>query len=73
VKLFQRDKAALGWQDQGIPVPAGHGERIAGVARPFIYALRAGVPLYTAEEGRIAVEMIRASYETAETGHRVLL
>ena len=73
VKLFQTDKADLGWQDQGIPVPSAHGERIAGVARPFINALRAGVPLCTAEEGRIAVEMIRASYEAAETGCRVLL
>ncbi|MCC6729087.1 MAG: Gfo/Idh/MocA family oxidoreductase [Chthonomonadales bacterium] len=73
VRLFQADRADLGWQDQGIPVPASHGERIAGVARPFVDALRAGAPMCSAREGRVAVEMILASYESAETGHRVIL
>src|SRR5437660_3801743 len=36
IKLYQSAKPELGWQDQGIPIPVGHGERIAGVARPFI-------------------------------------
>ena len=71
VKMFQTEKAELGWQDLGLPVPGGHGERIAGVARPFIDALKAGKPMCTAQEGRISVEMSLASYHAAETGQRV--
>ncbi len=71
VKLYESAQAALGWQDLGLPIPAGHGERIAGVARPFIDAYRAGVPLCTAREGRQSVEMCLAAYESARTGCRV--
>jgi predicted dehydrogenase len=72
VKLFQSDKAEMGWQDQGVPIPTGHGERIAGVARPFIDALKAGVPLCSAGEGRISVEMVLGAYQAASAGKRVL-
>ncbi|MFH1085418.1 MAG: Gfo/Idh/MocA family oxidoreductase [Chloroflexota bacterium] len=71
VKLYQRDKHALGWQDLGLAIPASHGERIAGVARPFIEALKAGQPLCTAQEGRLSVEMALACYASARTGRRV--
>lgn len=71
VKLFQSEEAELGWQDLGLPIPAGHGERIAGVARPFVDALKAGTPLCTAQEGRVSVEMCLAAYRSAETGRRV--
>lgn len=73
VKLYQADKAELGWQDLGLPIPASHGARISGVARPFINALKAGAPMCTAEEGRISVEMCLAAYRAAETGQRVHL
>ena len=73
VKLFQADRPELGWQDQKIAVPAGQGERIAAVARPFIDALKAGEPLCSANEGRQSVEMVLAAYEAAETGRRVML
>jgi predicted dehydrogenase len=73
VKLYRSDWAELGWQDQGLPIPAGHGERISGVARPFIDALKAGKPMCTAREGRVSVEMVLAAYESAETGRRVML
>jgi len=73
VKLYQADRPELGWQDQGLPVPASHGERIAGVARPFMDALRADAPMCPAREGRISVEMVLAAYESAETGQRVML
>lgn len=71
LKLYQKDKAELGWQDLGVPIPSGQGDRIAGVARPFIDGLRTGVPLCPAREGRKSVEMCLAAYRAAETGTRV--
>jgi len=73
VKLYQTDRAAEGWQDLGIPIPAGHGERIAGVARPFIDAFKKGEPMCSARDGRVSIEMCLACYESAETGRRVRL
>jgi predicted dehydrogenase len=73
VKLYQTEKAELGWQDQGLSMPASHSERIAGVARPFIDALKAGRPMCPAQEGRVSVEMLLAAYESSETGRRVEL
>lgn len=73
VKMYQSDKPDLGWQDLGLPIPESHGERIAGVARPFIDALKAGTPMCSAQEGRISVEMALASYRSAQTGQRVTL
>jgi predicted dehydrogenase len=71
VKLYQHDRAELGWQDLGLEIPATHGERIAGVARPFVDALKTGMPLCTAEEGRLSVEMALACYHSARTAQRV--
>ncbi len=73
VKLYQSEKPELGWQDQGMAIPDGHGERIAGVARPFIDAFKSGIPMCSAEEGRISVELCLASYRSSETGMRVKL
>jgi len=73
LKLYQADRAELGWQDQGVPVAGSQGERISGVARPFVDALRAGRPMVSGAEGRVALEMILASYEASETGRRVTL
>lgn len=72
VKFYQRSKPESGWQDQGIAVPAGHGERIAGVARPFVDALKAGIPMCSAKEGRLSVEMCLAAYHSAEMGRRII-
>jgi predicted dehydrogenase len=72
VKLFQTERASDGWQDLGIPVPEGHGERIAGVARPFIDAFKSGTTMCSATDGRVSVEMCLACYRAAETGQRVL-
>jgi predicted dehydrogenase len=71
VKLYQQARAELGWQDLGLPLVAGQGERIAGVARPFVDAFKAGMPMCSAEEGRVSVEMALACYRSAETGERV--
>ena len=73
VKLYQTDKAAAGWQDLGLPVPGNHGERIAGVARPFIDALKKGEPMCTARDGRVSIEMCLACYRSAQTGARIKL
>ena len=73
VKLYRSDQPELGWQDQGLPVPSSHGERIAGVARPFINAFKLGVPMCSAADGRVSVEMCLACYDSAETGRRVML
>jgi len=73
VKLYQSDRTALGWQDQGVAVAANQGERIAGVARLFIDALKAGSPMVSARDGRVSVEMVLAAYESAETGRRAAL
>src|SRR5258708_18891313 len=62
VKLYQKDKPELGWQDQGVAIPAGQAERIAGVARPCIDALRAGSPMCSARDGKVSVEMVLAAY-----------
>jgi predicted dehydrogenase len=71
VKLFQHDRAALGWQDQGIPIPQSHGERIAAVARAFVDAYSAGTTLCSAQEGRISIEMVLACYASARSGQRI--
>ena len=71
VKLYQTDRAADGWQDLGLPIPSGHGERIAGVARPFIDAFKSGAPMCSARDGRVSVEMCLACYRASETGQRV--
>ncbi len=71
VKMYQSDKSEAGWQDLYLPIPAGHGERIAGVARPFIDALKAGVPMCSAAEGRVSVELCLGAYQSAQTGSRV--
>ena len=71
VKLYQAGKPEAGWQDQYLPVPASHGDRISGVARPFVDALKCGVPLCSAREGRDSVEMVLAAYESASSGRRM--
>lgn len=73
VRLFQQNHAEAGWQNQDVAVPETHGERIAGVARPFIDALRSGIPLCSAREGRVSVEMVLGAYESARRGRRILL
>lgn len=71
LKLYRRAEPERGWQDQGLPLPSGHGERIAAVARGFLDSLRAGVPRATARDGRQAVAMVLAAYEAAARGARV--
>jgi predicted dehydrogenase len=62
------------WTQVDIPTPPGHGQRIAGVARPAVeFLLGRREPIATAAEGRANIEMILAAYESARTGRRVML
>ncbi len=70
LKLYTRDRPE--WQDLGMPIPASHGERIAGVPRSFIDCLRNDTePSVTAEDGRVSVEMVLGAYQSAKEGRRV--
>ncbi len=70
LKLWTRDEPS--WEDLGIPIPEGHGERIAGVPRPFIDCLKNDAdPDVTVEDGRVSVEMILGAYRSAQEGQRV--
>jgi predicted dehydrogenase len=62
------------WTCSDIPSPAGHGERIAGLAGPLAEFLRGErPPIATAEEGRTALRMTLATYVSVREGRRVRL
>ncbi len=73
LKLYRRDQPERGWQDLGLSIPAGHGERIAAVARGFLDALAGGQPTATAWDGRQAVAMVLGAYAASAEGRRVSL
>ncbi len=60
------------WTDSGIPSPAGHGERIAGLAGPLLQFLQGRrQPIATAVEGRDVLQMTLACYQSAREGRRI--
>jgi predicted dehydrogenase len=60
------------WTDSGIASPAGHGQRIQGLALPLLEFLESKrEAIATAEEGRTALKMVLASYRAAEEGRRI--
>jgi predicted dehydrogenase len=62
------------WEVFDLPIPKGQGERIAGVARPFVDWLHGRrEAIGTLEDGRKSVEMILAAYQSAREGRRVYL
>jgi predicted dehydrogenase len=70
LKLYTKD--APHWQDLGIPIPATHAERLAGVPRPFIDCIiHDQEPAITATDGRVSVEMVLGAYQSAREGRRV--
>ncbi|MBM3215711.1 Gfo/Idh/MocA family oxidoreductase [Candidatus Poribacteria bacterium] len=74
LKLYRADQADRGWQDLGFEIPAGHGARIAAVARPFIeYLKNPDVPHADARAGKVCIEMILGAYRSAKEGRRVSL
>ncbi len=70
LKLYTRDEPS--WKDLGIEIPNSHGERIAGVPRPFIDCLKNDTESdVTVEDGRVSVEMVLGAYRSAQEGRRV--
>jgi len=64
--------ASKEWTFSDIPSPAGHGERIAGLAGPLAEFLRGErTPIATAPEGRTALRMLLACYVSSREGRRV--
>jgi predicted dehydrogenase len=71
LKIFRHD--AGDWDIPDLPVTRDHGNRIRAVARPWIDSLLNDTPpTATAEDGRVAVEMILGAYTAAREGRRVI-
>lgn len=74
VGLKWYDGNSKAWTESEIPSPAQHGERIAALAAPLSEFLHGQRPaLATAEEGRLALRMILATYVSSREGRRVSL
>ena len=62
------------WTLSDIASPVNHGERISGLAGPladFLHGRRG--PIASAQDGRTALKMVLACYESSHTGRRVQL
>ena len=72
LKLFRYDTHA--WERFDIPKPANQGERIAAVPRPWVDSLvNNSVPAATGRDGRLALEVVLAAYQSAREGRRIVL
>jgi predicted dehydrogenase len=70
LKLYTRAQPT--WRDLGLPIPKSQGERIAAVPRPFIDCIKYGrAPDITAQDGRVAVEMVLGAYQAGKLGKRI--
>ena len=70
LKLYTREEPS--WKDLGIAIPNNHGERIAGVPRPFIDCLKNDTESdVSVEAGRVSVEMVLGAYRSAQEGRRI--
>ena len=60
------------WTEFPLDIPAGQGERIAAVPRPFIDYLKGVTDEHvSAEEGKKSVEMVLGAYRSAAEGRRI--
>jgi predicted dehydrogenase len=60
------------WTVFNLPIPNSQGDRLAAIPRPFINYVRGLTDkTISAEEGRVAVEMVLAAYQSAREGRRV--
>jgi len=71
LKVFRY--GASDWDVHDVPIPpGGQGDRIRAVPRPWLDSLLNETdPPATAQDGRIATEMILGAYRSAEEGRRV--
>lgn len=70
VKIFRY--GASGWETPDIPIPPGHGARIAAVPRPWVDSLVNDTPpAASAADGRVALEMVLGAYKAAQEGRRI--
>ncbi len=70
LKLYTQEEPS--WKDLGIAIPNNHGERIAGVPRPFIDCLKNDTESdVSVEAGRVSVEMVLGAYRSAQEGKRM--
>lgn len=62
------------WRTSAIPSPQGHGERIAALAPELAKFLRGQrAPLATARDGRDALRMTLACYDSSDAGRRIAI
>jgi predicted dehydrogenase len=73
LKYYDSQDAEQGWQDQGIPVPPGHGVRIQNVIRNMLDEYQAGKVQCSARDGKVSIAMILGAYEAAAAGERVCI
>jgi predicted dehydrogenase len=60
------------WTEYDLPIPAGQGERIAAIPRPFIDYVRGLTDsTISAQEGRKSVEMVLAAYQSSSQGRHI--
>ena len=72
LKLYRA--GAADWERFDFPADIPHGSRIRAVPRPLVdYLLGLSVPLATAEDGRVCIEMILGAYRAAREGRRINL
>ena len=70
LKLYHYDTGI--WETFDIPVPESQASRIRAVPRPWVDSLIADTaPAATAQDGRIAAEMVLGAYRAAREGRRV--
>ncbi len=70
IKVFNH--GASDWRTEDIAVPPNQGERLARVPRPWLDSLiNEAPPPASAQDGRIALEMVLGAYQAAEEGRRV--
>jgi predicted dehydrogenase len=74
VALKMIRKGETRWTEFDFAVPPTHAERLKNVPRPFIDYVRGLTDqTITAEEGRVTVDMLIASYRSAAEGRRIYL
>jgi predicted dehydrogenase len=62
------------WTVFDLPIPSSQGDRLAAIPRPFInYLCGLTDQTISAEEGRVAVEMVLAAYQSAREGRRIYI